>query len=120
MTPAERAFYFGVPNIILVALPEPNEPCEWLPDPTSFEQYVIFFCPLKKVVWFIVGGSRLVAGRNSLELIQQLAHRFPNVVGVMMGGFFRSTLDSGRVGTLTSRELGYIQSRSNVGGCGIE
>jgi len=116
ITAVEGAFYLGVPNLILVALPDPKEPCKWLPEAASFEQYAISFRELKRVVWFIVGGGKMVAGPKNLEVVLQLTQKFPNIVGVIMDDFFRNTIDGGKVGTLTPRELSYIQSQLKMNG----
>jgi hypothetical protein len=85
-----------------------------LPEATSFEQYAISFRPLERIVWFIAGGGKMIAGPKSLEAALQLAQKFPNIVGLVMDDFFRNTLDGGKVGTLTPHELSYVQSQLNV------
>jgi hypothetical protein len=110
MTPAEGAFYLGVPNIIFVAYSDPKEPCKMLPEVSTYDQYAISFRPLKGVVWSIVGAGGNVNWRG-LELVRQLAQKFPNVVGIQMDDFFRDTLDGGMVGALTPKELAYIRTQ---------
>lgn len=115
MTPAEGAFYLGVPNLILVGLPDPKVPCSWKPETPDFDAYAISFRPLKKVVWFI-GRGYLRMNSKDLEAVRQLAQKFPNIVGVVMDDFFRFTLDGSEVGNLTPDELAYIQSQLKVDG----
>jgi hypothetical protein len=79
MTPAEGAFYLGVPNLIMVRyLGCPAPP---------FDQYAMAFRPLKRVVWSIVGASGKTDPGERKDVIE-LATRCPNVVGVMMDDFF--------------------------------
>ena len=47
MTPAEGAYYLGVPNLLLIRWQ--NQP------PMPFDQYAIALRPLKRVVWSMVG-----------------------------------------------------------------
>jgi hypothetical protein len=115
MTPAEGAFYLGVPNLIFVAYNDPKEPCKMLPAPDRYDEYALSFSPLERVVWSIVGAGGHV-DRGALESFQQLAAKFTNIVGAQMDDFFRETLDGGRVGVLTPGELAYIQDRLNVSG----
>jgi hypothetical protein len=115
MTPMEGAFYLGVPNLIFVAYRDPKEPCKMLPEPGRYDEYATSFLPLKRVVWSIVGAGGHV-DRNGLQSLQQLAQKFPNIVGTQMDDFFRDTLDGNRIGALTSGELSYIQNHLEVSG----
>lgn len=114
MTPAEGAFYLNVPNMIMVAYPSAKEPCKMLPTP-PYDPYLISFRPLKRIVWSIVGAGG-TASKGDLEMIRQLAQKYPNIVGVQMDDFFRETFNGGRTGALTPQELDYIQSQLDVGG----
>jgi hypothetical protein len=109
MSPAEGAFYLNVPNLIMVAYAPPSEPCKMLPSP-PYDPYLISFRPLRRVVWSIVGAGGVVSA-NDLKMIRQLAGKYPNIVGVQMDDFFRDTLDGGRIGVLTPKELGYVQGQ---------
>ena len=80
MTPAEGAFYLGVPNIIIVRYDDKPAP--------PFEQYALALSPLKRVVWSIVGAGGQTQSEE-VELVRNLAARFPNFCGVMMDDFFR-------------------------------
>ena len=114
MTPAEGAFYLDVPNIIMVAYRSDKEPCKMLPTP-PYDPYLISFRPLKRVVWSIVGAGG-VASKGDLDMILQLARKYPNIVGVQMDDFFRDTLDGCRIGTLTPKELDYVQGQLKAAG----
>ena len=113
MTPAEGAYYLGVPNVILVAYRDPKEPSKMLPDPANYDEYGISFRPLKRVLWSIVGGGGRV-DPDGLISLGRLAREFPNITGAFMDDFFRKTLDGGREGVFTPSELSYVQSRLNI------
>jgi hypothetical protein len=115
MTPAEGAFYLGVPNVVFVAYQDPKEPCKMLPEESSFDAYAISFRPLKGVVWSIVGAGGIV-NRRGVELVRQLSQKYANIVGVQMDDFFRNTLDGGRTGALTTKELAYIRTQLGATG----
>jgi hypothetical protein len=115
MTPAEGAFYLGVPNVILVSYPDQKEPGKMLPEVASYDPYAISFRPLQGVVWSIVGAGGVV-NQQGVEIIRNLARKFPNIIGVQMDDFFRDTLDGGRVGALTPKELAYIRNQLDVNG----
>ncbi len=115
MSPAEGAFYLGVPNLIFVAYPDNKEPCHMLPDPASYDAYAMSFRPLKRIVWSIVGAGGIVNWQG-VGAVRELARKFPNIVGAQMDDFFRGTLDGGRVGTLTPKELRYIRDQLSAKG----
>jgi hypothetical protein len=89
MTPAEGAFWLGVPNLLLIRENEtprlPNALESWRAK-TSFEQYAISFQPLDRVVWSVVGsGGR--GGMNELSPVLDLARRYPNLAGIYLDDF---------------------------------
>lgn len=112
MTPAEGAFYLGVPNIILVrymnkqGLPLPAPP---------FEQYARALSPLKRVVWSIVGAGGVTEG-DEITLVRNLANQFPNICGVMMDDFFHLPDKSGDVGVFAPPHLKTVKERLIVSG----
>jgi hypothetical protein len=118
MTPAEGAFYLNVPNLVLAEFPDPKEPCRSLPEPALYDQYAISFRPLRQVVWSIVGAGGVIP--NGLHLAQQLAQKFPNIVGMMLDDFFRKTMDGGEVGLFTPGEVSFIHDRPEVNGRKLE
>ena len=88
MTPAEGAFWLGVPNLLLIR--EHNNPplpnLESWRAKTSFEQYAISFQPLDRVVWSVVGsGGR--GGMSELGPVLDLAKKYPNFTGVYLDDF---------------------------------
>jgi len=102
MTPAEGAFYLGVPNIILVRYDgKPTPP---------FEQYALALSPLKRVVWSIVGAGGQTQSQE-VSLVRNLAARFPNFCGVMMDDFFRGGEE---IAVHTVDELKNIQKNLTV------
>ncbi len=115
MTPAEGAFYLGVPNVIMVSFPDSQNPCKMLPEVSSYDQYAISFRPLQRVVWSLVGAGGVVT-QGGVDIIRNLARKFPNIVGVQMDDFFRDALDGGRVGALTPNELAYLRNQMTVDG----
>ena len=104
MTPAEGAFFLGVPNLLLI---------RWrgLPPPAEFERYAIGFTPLKQVVWSIVGSGGDCVG-DEVAAVLDLAGRFSNITGVIRDDFFN---EHGG-GTLSVEELRHVRDRLVVGG----
>ncbi|HOC70483.1 MAG TPA: hypothetical protein PKO23_16880 [Candidatus Hydrogenedentes bacterium] len=92
MTPAEGAFYLGVPNLMMVRYnKEPEMP---------FDPFAISLRPLKRVVWSMTGAG----GETNAEVrnhVFDLAHRFPNITGFIMDDFFKP---DGQ-GALTTEQL---------------
>jgi len=111
MTPAEGAFYLGVPNILLGrAYGKPAPP---------FEQYVVRLSPLKRIVWSIVGSAGETES-NEIDLAYSLAARFPNICGLMMDDFFHlppSPVDeNGKIAVFTPMEIKAIKEESITSG----
>lgn len=100
MTPAEGAFYLGVPNMILVRYND-------LPAP-PYEQYAMALSPLKRLVWSIVGAGG-TTDSEEIERVRALVTRFSNIDGVMMDDFFSG--DPNRVGVHTPEHLQAIRDR---------
>jgi len=95
MTPAEGAFYLGVPNLMLIRAD--GKP------PIPSDQYAIPFRPLKRVLWSLTGSG----GRTSEEVREdafRLARRFPNIVGFIMDDFFHKD-GSGNLSVEQLRDL---------------
>lgn len=88
MTPAEGAFWLGVPNLLLIrsheqpALPGGQS---WRAK-TSFEQYATSFQPLDSVCWSVVGSGGK-GGLGELYPVIQLARKFPNINGIYLDDF---------------------------------
>ena len=104
MTPAEGAFYLGIPNIMIVRF-------ENVPAPADFRQYALPLRPLKRVVWSIIGdsGSTENDREPDLEPVLELAGAFPNVTGAIMDDFFRN--DPARPGRYTPEQVAGFRAR---------
>lgn len=104
MTPAEAAFYLGVPNLMFIRSHEQ-------PPLADFEQWAIPFRPLKRVLWSLVGSGGKTADQERRRALE-LPRRFPNIVGFIMDDFFRSDGS----GTLPPEELQSIQRQLEIDG----
>lgn len=84
MTPAEGAFYMGVPNIMMVRFA--NQPMP------PFRPHSIPLRPLKRIVWSIIGDSASTDNdrQPDLQEVITLAEDFPNLTGAIMDDFFRN------------------------------
>lgn len=88
MTPAEGAFYLGVPNLLLIRnhdRPELPGGQQWRAK-TTFEQYAISFEPLDRVVWSVVGSGGK-GGMGELYPVIELAKKYPNISGIYLDDF---------------------------------
>ena len=115
MTPAEAAYYFGVPNVIMCAISREGVPCKMVPEISAFDSYLTSFRPLKRVVWWLQGWGGQYR-RDVLEATLQLGEKYPNMVGAMMDDFFCLTSRDGRVGALNLKELEYLRERMKMVG----
>ena len=107
MTPAESAYYLGIPNALFVRYRD-------LPQPPH-DQHALALRPLHQVVWSIVGaGGRSDDGE--LDTVLALAARFSNINGVIMDDFFQKADDGTWRGVHTVPELTAMQSRLSSGG----
>jgi hypothetical protein len=105
MTPAEGAFYLGVPNMIMVRYEDRPVP--------PYEQYALSFRPLRRFVWSIVGAGG-VTSDEELDHARRLAEKYPNMTGVMMDDFFRH--DPANVAVYSAERLQAIRDRLTVAG----
>ena len=90
MTPAEGAFWLGVPNLLFIrSNSQPASPeVEVGRKKTSYQQYATSFQPLERVVWSVVGGGG-EGGMRELPATLSLAQEFPNIRGIFMDDFVR-------------------------------
>jgi len=88
MTPLESAYYFGVPNIIMVQASTSESKYGRFELP--FAQYAIPLKTLKRVVWSVVGSGGFSAEAETREVLE-LAKVTPNFAGVMLDDFFGAT-----------------------------
>ena len=88
MTPAEGAFWLGVPNVLFIRARDipPLPSAEPGRRRTSFEQYAMSFAPLDRVVWSVVGAGGH-GGMSELPPVLDLAKKFPNITGVYLDDF---------------------------------
>ena len=105
MTPAEGAFYLGVPNIIVVQSSAEEAPYGRLEPP--FAQYLVAMRPLKRVVWSVVGSGGFHSSEETKEVLG-LARTTPNFAGLMLDDFFTGAKE-GKRAQLTVEELGAIR-----------
>jgi len=105
MTPAEGAFYLGVPNVIVVQSSESEAPFGRLEPP--FAQYTIAMRPLKRVVWSVVGSGGVHSPKEAEEVLE-LARSTPNFAGIMLDDFFTGQKE-GKRAQLTVEELAKIR-----------
>ncbi|MGQ9682178.1 MAG: hypothetical protein ACUVX9_06560 [Anaerolineae bacterium] len=91
MTPAEAAFYLGVPNIIMVQAGSHERAYGEFTAP--LRQYAIALRPLRRVAWSIVGSGGRHEGKE-LASVLELAAEFSNLHGVFMDDFFHSDGDA--------------------------
>jgi len=104
MTPAEAAFYLGVPNLLFIRSND-NPPV------AQFEQWAIPLRPLKRVLWSLVGSGGTTADDARARALQ-LAARFPNITGFIMDDFFHKDGS----GTLSPAQLGELRKQLVIAG----
>jgi len=81
MTPAEGAFYMGIPNVLLIRYGKRPE--------APFHQFALSLSPFKRVVWSITGDGGRTEGEEEVVKARELLGQFPNFCGVIMDDFFR-------------------------------
>ncbi|MEW6752998.1 MAG: hypothetical protein AB1505_18755 [Candidatus Latescibacterota bacterium] len=96
ITPAEAAWYMGIPNLIMVRYEGRPSPPYW--------QYALALQPLQQVVWSVVGAGGQTA-REERDHVLDLARRRANITGVMMDDFFRRPEAGQDAGVLNPAEL---------------
>ena len=107
MSPAESAFFLGVPNIIMVQSSTKEAPYGRLEPP--FAQYTTALRPLKRVVWSVVGSGGFHAPAETEEVLA-LPKTTPNFAGVMLDDFFTWSA-TGKRAQWTVEELNSIRQR---------
>ncbi len=112
MTPAEGAFYLGVPNIIVVQSSASEARYGRLEPP--YAPYTVALRPLKRVVWSVVGSGGFHA-RPETEEVLGLARSTPNFTGVMLDDFFTGQKE-GKRAQWTIEELAEMRRRLKATG----
>jgi hypothetical protein len=100
MTPAEAAFYLGIPNVLMVNF-------GGIPTPDVFDQNAMALSPLQQVVWSIIGDSSSTRNdsQSDLEPVLALAAQFPNITGAIMDDFFHAPDADGKVSRVSVAQL---------------
>lgn len=82
MTPAEAAYYLGIPNVMFVRFMNQPQP--------PFRQHALPLARLNRVVWSIVGdaSSKDNDSQPDLQEVLRLGKEFPNLSGAIMDDFF--------------------------------
>ena len=106
ITPAEAAFYLGIPNLIMVRYK--GRP------PLPLDQFAIPLRAFRQIVWSAVGAHGQTDEVERSHILK-LATRHPNVTGIMLDDFFAESPGSGGEATALSlnelRELrGHLAS----------
>lgn len=85
ITPAEAAYYMGIPNCVMVVYANKPEP--------PFDQYTLAMSPLDRIVWSVMGdaGSTRNDQQSDLAAVLDVAAKYPNVTGAIMDDFYRGT-----------------------------
>jgi len=112
MSPAEGAYYMGIPNLIMVNTGgDEAKYGHWEP---PYDQYAIALRPFRRVAWSIVGTTGATTTEER-RLGIELAKETPNFVAVMMDDFFTDEKE-GKLAVLTLDELREIQEQLKAGG----
>ena len=106
-TPAEGAFFLGVPNIIVVQSSESESRYGRMEPPLA--PYTVALRPLQRVVWSVVGSGGFCSPAETEEVFS-LARSTPNFTGVMLDDFFTGQKE-GKRAQLTVPELAAIRRR---------
>ncbi len=101
MSPAEAAYYMGIPNIFMIHLAAGPEP--------PLEQYALAFEPLREVVWSVVAAGGKTNDRER-EMVLDLALKNPKISGLVMDDFFRPKKE-GRLASLSVEEVRSLKQR---------
>lgn len=105
MTPAEAAFYLGIPNLVMVVYQGKPEP--------PFDLHARALDPLRRVVWSIVGDSSSTRNDETPDLdeVVRLAAGHGNVTGAILDDFFHEPDAAGAVGRYTPQALAGFRER---------
>jgi hypothetical protein len=106
MSPAESAFYFGVPNIIMVQIGKSTDQFKRFEPP--FEQYAIALRPLKRVQWSVAGSGGFTSNEETRQVLE-LARKTPNITGLYLDDFFYEREREGKRAALSLDEVKTIR-----------
>ena len=123
MTPAEGAFWLGVPNLLFIR--SNNLPALPMDETgrkkSSYQQYATSFQPLERVVWSVIGGGG-TGGISELPATLAVAQEFPNIRGIFLDDFVRPIPRKKATDSHTGRpamalaELRQLQDQVKAGG----
>jgi hypothetical protein len=117
MSPAEGAFYLGIPNIYMnQANAGPEAKLGRFEPP--FEQYAVALRPFKRVLWGLVGSGGFTTPEERKEGVELIC-KTPNFVGAHMDDFFTSQA-TGKRAVLTLEELREIRQTLKAAGRPLE
>jgi len=117
MSPAEGAFYLGIPNIYMnQANAGPEAELGRFEPP--FEQYAVALRPFKRVLWGLVGSGGFTTPEERKEGVELIC-KTPNFVGAHLDDFFTSKA-TGRRAVLTLEELQDIRQTLKAAGRPLE
>ena len=117
MSPAEGAFYLGIPNIYMNQANAGPEATLGRFEP-PFEQYAVALRPFKRVLWGLVGSGGFTTAEERKEGLE-LIRKTPNFVGAHMDDFFTSKA-TGKRAVLTVDELREIRKTLKAAGRSME
>jgi hypothetical protein len=105
MTPAEAAFYLGIPNVIMVCFGGQPQP--------PFEQYAKSLRPFKRLVWSVVGDASSTRNdeASDLEAVLSLAENYDNVTGGILDDFFYNEPRDGKLSRYDLPDLNRFRER---------
>jgi hypothetical protein len=113
MSPAESAYYFEIPNVIMVQIGK-NTPQFTRFEP-PFAQHAIALRPLKRVQWSVVGSGGFTSPEETKEVLE-LARKTPNIVGIYLDDFFHTRDKDGKRAILSVDELRQIRQELQSSG----
>lgn len=117
MSPAEGAFYMGIPNIYMNQANAGAEAELGRFEP-PFEQYAVALRPFKRVLWGLVGSGGFTTPEERKEGLE-LIRKTPNFVGAHLDDFFTSKA-TGKRAALTVEELQEIRQTLKAAGRPLE
>jgi hypothetical protein len=117
MSPAEGAFYLGIPNIYMnQANAGPESQLGRFEPP--FAQYAVALRPFKRVLWGLVGSGGFTTPEERKEGVELIC-KTPNFVGAHLDDFFTSQA-TGKRAVLTLEELQEIRRTLKAAGRPLE
>lgn len=113
MSPAEGAYYLGIPNIYMNQANAGPEAALGRFEP-PFEQYAVALRPFKRVLWGLVGSGGFTTPEERKEGLE-LIRKTPNFVGAHMDDLFTSKA-TGKRAALTVEEVRQIRDTLKAAG----